>query len=396
MEGPAIREGGVVFAAGTILDVGKARSLHTRHPDAIVIDHPGCTILPGLVNAHVHLELSGLPPKPRPRRFIDWLWDLVPTGPLDEQAARQSVTRSLTIGVEQCLRFGVTCVGDVTAHCSLTRSFLAGGPLRVVSYGEVRAMAQRRRLLEERIADAIDTTNASDRLRIGVSPHAPYSVEPHGYRRCLAEARTRGLPLATHLAETDDEAPFLADHAGPLRELWDRLGAWDHDVPTFSGGPIRFAHSIGLLDYPTALAHVNHCDNAEMDLLAAAKASVVYCPRTHAFFGHPPHRWREMLARGINVAVGTDSCASSPDLNLVDDLRVLRRLAPDLPADRLWEMATVRSARAIRMDRLVGTLTRGKAADFVLFLAAGNDPLAEILDEGKLPAALWIGGTPAG
>src|SRR5207302_10539659 len=107
------------------------------------------------------------------------------------------------------------------------------------------------------------------------------------------------------------------------------------------------ANAIGLLDYPTVLAHVNYCDDVDLDLLARGRAGVVYTPRTHAYFGHPPHRWRDMLARGINVAVGTDSCASSPDLNLVDDLRLLHRLAPEVPAQTLWEMATIRGARAI-------------------------------------------------
>lgn len=376
--------------------MGESRSLLERYSDVRIIDRPGCTILPGLVNPHVHLELSSLAPKRCPSSFVDWLWDLITVMPGDEESTQRFVARSISIGVEQCVRFGVTSVGDITAHCSLTRPLLAGAPIRVVSFGEVRAMAQRRPLLEDRMAKAVDATHVSDRLRIGVSPHAPYSVEEHGYRRCVEESSAREIPLATHLAETHDEATFLVNHDGPFRQLWDRLGAWDQEVPTFRGGPIRFAKSIGLLDNSALLAHVNYCDEAEMDLLSHGNASVIYCPRTHAYFGHPPHRWREMLSGGINVAVGTDSCASSPDLNLVDDLRVLRTLAPDLPAGRLWEMITVRSARAIRMEQKVGSLAAGKAADFVLFPATGDDPLAEILDEGKLPTEVWIGGALAG
>ena len=391
---PAIRNGGVVFDDGTILDVRKTQSLQETYPDARIIDRPGCTILPGLVNPHVHLELSGLARKPCPSSFVGWLWDLIGAVPGDESTQR-FVTRSIAIGVEQCLRFGVTCVGDITANCSLTRPLLAGAPIRVVSFGEVRAMGQRRLLLEDRLAKAVDATHASDRLRIGVSPHAPYSVEEQGYRRCVEESIAREILLATHLAETQDEATFLANHGGPLRQLWDRLGAWDRKVPTFGGGPVRFAKSVGLLDHSTLLAHVNYCDDAEMKMIADGNASVVYCPRTHAYFGHPPHRWREMLARGINVAVGTDSCASSPDLNLVGDIRLLRALVPDLPVHRLWEMVTVRSARAILMEDRVGTLAAGKAADMVLFPAEGDDPLAEILDEGKSPTEVWIDGTPA-
>ena len=94
---------------------------------------------------------------------------------------------------------------------------------------------------------------------------------------------------------------------GRCRRIWDRKGRWDDSVPYFDGGPIRLAKSLGLLDFPTLLAHVNYCDDSELALLAAGRSSIVWCPRTHDYFGHPPHRWRDMLAAGINVAIGTDS-----------------------------------------------------------------------------------------
>jgi cytosine/adenosine deaminase-related metal-dependent hydrolase len=238
--------------------------------------------------------------------------------------------------------------------------------------------------------------NPHQTLRAGVSPHAPYSIDADGYRRCLAAAQERRLPLTTHLAESPDEGTFLADHAGPFRELWDRLGAWDDSVPRFPGGPIRFAASLGLLVESVALAHVNYCDNDEMRLLAAGRASVVYCPRTHAYFGHSPHRWRDMLAAGINVAVGTDSCASSPDLNLVDDLRLLHRIAPDVPPFALWEMATTRAARALGLGPHAGTLAPGAPADCAIFSASGPDPLREVLENDRPPAEVWIGGRRPG
>lgn len=393
MAGPALHDGCVVVRDGRILAIGPSAQLTAQHPDAELIDRPGCTILPGLVNAHTHLELSEFRSGQPPATFVDWIARLVPRGQVTADDVRASVARSVPIGVAQCLRFGVTCVGDISRHCAVTRPLLTRGPLRVVSYGEIQAMAARRTLLEERLQIAADPTGVSDFLRVAVSPHAPYSIEPDGYRRCLEVAAANRLPLATHLAETPDESPFLARHQGPFRELWRLIGAWDDRVPTFEGGPIRFAKAIGLLDYPTLLAHVNYCDDAEMDLLSQSPASVVYCPRTHAYFNHPPHRWRQMLARGVNVAVGTDSCASSPDLNLLAELRVLRRLAPDAPAAELWAMATTRAARAVQMDLEVGSLEPGKRADLIVFNTAGDDPLAHILDDHDLlPGETWIDG----
>jgi aminodeoxyfutalosine deaminase len=393
MDGPPIRDGAVVFERGGILEVGTARELVARHPGASVEDRADCTLLPGLINAHTHLELSEFACGEAPASFVDWLCRLVPRGTVDAQAIRQSVARSVPVGVAQCLRFGVTSVGDISRHCTLSRPLLQNGPLRVVSYGEVQAMAQRRGLLGERLATAADEQFESPWLKTAITPHAPYSVEVDGYRRCVELAKSRALPIATHLAETSSEAIFLAGHAGPFRGLWDALNAWDEDVPRWAGGPIRLAEAIGLLAYErSVLAHVNYCDDAELEILARGKASVVCCPRTHAFFGHPPHRWRQMLARGINVAVGTDSCASSPDLNLVEELRLLRRIAPETQVETIWKMATVNAANALDMEGRIGGLWRGAAADFVLFAGAPERPLESILDQGSNVREVWVDG----
>ena len=381
MDGPPVRDGGVVFSDGKIVAVGDGVGLAAAHPDAALHDYGESVLLPGLVNAHVHLELSGHSRGGPPASFVDWLTDLM--------GRSVDVTQAVQKGVEQSLRFGVTSVGDISRQCRVTRPLLAGGPLRVVSYGEVQAMATRRGLLDERFAAAVDTRDESTQLCVGVTPHAPYSIEPDGYRRCLDFATRTGRPIATHLAETSDEAEFLADHTGPFRDLWRVLNAWDDQVPRFTGGPILYAKGLGLIDHPTLLAHVNHCNDDELAILASGRASVVYCPRTHAYFGRQPHRWREMLAAGINVAVGTDSCASSPDLNLLDDLRLLHTIAPEVSALDLLAMATTRAARAIGMEAMVGSLTTGKAADAIVIPAKS---LEDVLESAVLPSAVWIGG----
>lgn len=384
-----IVDGAVAFD-DRIFDVGNAQAVQSKHPGAQIFDADNSIILPGLVNAHAHLELSGFCQAAEPKSFGNWLLDLVPRSTLTAADIQGMVERGIPTGVEQCLRFGVTSVGDISKQCRFSRPLLQSGPLRVVSYGEVQAMAQRRGLLDERLATATDLSNESEWLRVGVSPHAPYTVEPEGYKKCLDFARREHRPIATHLAESPDEATFLEHATGPFRELWDALNHWDDRVPKYVGGPIRFARDLGLLDYPTLLAHVNYCDDDELDILARGKASVVYCPRTHRYFGHPPHRWREMLARGINVAVGTDSCASSPDLNLVDDLRLLHEIAPVASVSTLWEMATIRAAEAIGMADRVGSITPGKFADFTIFEAPS---LKAILESQMQPKVVWISGS---
>jgi cytosine/adenosine deaminase-related metal-dependent hydrolase len=387
MDGPPVSNGAVLVEGEAIVAVGPAAEVKRSSVGAAVHDFGDAVILPGLINAHTHLELSHLsPPRPAPRRLVDWILWLMSCGAAD-------VAASVRIGAAQSLHFGVTTVGDISRDAKAARAAFAGLALPAVSFGEVVGMAHRKDQLAPRLAAAV--APSASPVTVGVSPHAPYSIDADGYRRCLAAARSASVAFTTHLAETADEAPFLADHAGPFRELWERLGAWDDTVPRFPGGPIRYAASLGLLDYPLcSLAHVNYCDDAELSLLARGRASVIYCPRTHAYFNHPPHRWRDMLAAGINVAVGTDSRASSPDLNPVDDLRLLRRLAPDLPAQTIWQLATTHAARALGLCPTRGSLTPGKSADLAIFPATGPDPLATLLDSPATPVEVWSAGHP--
>lgn len=390
MISPLIQDGCVVVRGDRIVEVGRTQDIKPSRVDEEIDG----VLVPGLINAHTHLELSdcwrGEPPT---GGFAGWLVGMLQRTRISPEAMQSAVEHAISEGVRQCLRFGVTCVGDISRQCHLTRPLLSQSPLRVVSFGEVQAMAQRRGLLQERVATAVDPTYAGERLTIGLTPHAPYSVEPDGYRLCVEIAKERSLPLTTHLAETPNETPFLAGHQGPFKDLWDAWLTWDELVPRFEGGPIRLAKAVGLLDYPTLLAHMNYVDDAELTLLASSSASVVWCPRTHAYFDHPPHRWTDMLAAGINVCVGTDSCASSPDLNLLDDLRLICRTRPDVDVGLLWSLCTTRAAAALRLDRGNGTIGQGSVADLIAFNTHSSDPLREILETpDMLPNSVWIGG----
>lgn len=384
MAGPIVRDGGIVCDNGYIVAVGKVRDLRAAHPDAEnQVDLENALLLPGLVNAHTHLELTALGQLSRPKTFVDWVLDLRNRmmGIADLTTFIRESTRA---GLAQCRNFGVTTVGDITLNPALTRPLLREAHMTGVSFGEVLGMAGRREQLEPRLAAAIaplaTTPAESDALLVGIEPHAPYSLDLSGYGRCVEEAAARSLPLATHLAETADEAPFLASHTGEFARLWQALGAWRDDVPRFQGGPIRAMASIGLLDRAPLLAHVNYVSDDELGLVSGTRASVVYCPRTHAYFGHSPHRFTEMLARGINVALGTDSAASSRDLNLVQEARLVHRLRPELPASLLFEMITTRGARALEMERRIGQLAPGMLAHWCAFPVRTTDPLIEILE----------------
>jgi cytosine/adenosine deaminase-related metal-dependent hydrolase len=372
MSGPILRDSGVLIDAGRIVRWGI-----TDAPGAVRLDLGNAIILPGLINAHTHLELSSCSSGESPTSFVDWILSMPRhIGREPNQQGDDLFAASTRLGIGQCLRFGVTWVADISQQMHVTRPILAQSPLGGVSFGEVIGLGKRRGRFEELLPLAIDTSNQTARLGIGLTPHSPYTVEPADLRRCLAIAAERKLLLAIHLAETPYEHEFLRSHTGPLRGMWDRLGSWADFPETFDGSPVEFAKAIGLLDRPTLLAHVNYCDDADLDLLSRSAATVIYCPRTHRYFGHPPHRWREMLARGINVAIGTDSCASSPDLNIVKELRLLHAIAPDFPVERLWTMVAHRSG----------------IADLVVFDVSTDQPLTEILESDRLPREVWIAG----
>jgi cytosine/adenosine deaminase-related metal-dependent hydrolase len=380
MAGPVMRDGAIVIDGGVIVDVGGARAMRAGHPDAERVEHGHAIILPGLVNAHTHLELTGVGQLPGPRSFVDWVIQL--RRRLGEHVEFERFVRESTLaGIEQCRWFGVTSVGDITLNPAITRPLLRAAGLSGVSFGEVLGMAGRRGQFEGRLAAAMDRAHEGGGLIVGIEPHAPYSIDLRGYRRCVEEAAARAMPLATHLAETADEAEFLADASGEFARLWEAIGDWKAaEVPRFEGGPIRAMESVGLLAGPALLAHVNYASDEDLAVLAKGRASVVYCPRTHAYFGHPPHRFTEMLDLGINVALGTDSAASAGDLNLLEEVRLVHRLRPEVTAQTLFEMVTWRGAKALGMEGLVGRLAPAMRANYCVFGVSGDDPLGALLE----------------
>ncbi len=389
MTGPPVENGVVVVAQGLVRYAGPLAALPAPFTDLSHQDLGDVLLMPGLVNAHTHLELSACAPVPPPASFVEWVLGLYSRAGLFDDDRLRAAVRA---GAGQSLSFGVTCVGDVATRPHLSRPVLAECPLRAVSFGEVRGIGSRAPLAAGMLQHATEPPPAG--VVAGVSPHAPYSTGRAAYEACLAAASATGLPLATHLAELPEERPFLADHAGPLRELLDVLGITLEGEATFAGSPVAWAESLGLLQTPCVLAHVNDVDDDDMQRLAAGRASVCYCPRTHAFFGHRPHRFVEMLAAGVNVCLGTDSRASSPDLNLLAEAALARRQAPSLPATVFLEMITTRAAAALCQP--VGRLVPGHWADMVAFPAAAATPEAAaeaVLEQQPLPSAVWQGGT---
>ncbi|MCH7596241.1 MAG: amidohydrolase family protein [Planctomycetes bacterium] len=391
---PVIEDGAVEVRDGCIVAVGRARDV-SAPPDPADRDFADAVICPGFVNAHAHLELSMLagrvPPTPD---FAGWLLRL---GNVLSEAppTQESTVDAVRAGVCKSLAAGVTTIGDITHLPAWTRTPLAQSPLRAVSFGEVIAVGRRRNLLRDRLEAAASLTAQTERLRIGISPHAPYTVEPEAMRACARAAQRIDGPLSIHLCESRSEDEFTRSGTGPLADFLRSIDVWDAWVPATRCDPLELIRANGLLGSRTLLAHANYLSDSQISKIARSGASVAYCPRTHAAFAHEKHRFTDMLAAGINVCIGTDSLASNPSLSILDELRHLRRQRPDVAPDTLLAMGTIAGARALECAHATGSIEIGKAADLAVIPlppSGRNENWDMIFELQNQPATVYISG----
>lgn len=387
-----IKNGAVRIDGEVIGEVGTSKSVD----GGPVVNFGNAAILPGFINGHTHLELTWAEGGSvrTGEGFFDWLERLV-GATRDLSDCDEVFAASAREGMRRSLSCGVTTVGDVTSRPSAVRSALRHGPLRVVSFGEVIAMGTLRGQLSQRLQAAADGSCASQYLTIGVSPHSPYTVESEGIQACVETGERLGLRMCMHLAETPDEARYTECGDGPCREYLEKLNVWDDLVVCPKMPPVPLAYSCAVLGSQTLLAHCNYASPDDVDLLVATGAHVAYCPRTHAAFEHEPHPYREMLAAGVNVCMGTDSLASNPSLSVLDEIRFLRRIHPEVAVATLLEMATMSGAEALGLGSVVGSLTAGKSADITVVPLDPDgpvDPIENLLASSLNPVATFVRG----
>ncbi len=352
----------------------------TQGDDPGAIDRSGEVLLPAFVNAHTHLDLTHIGPRPYDPRdgFDSWLQMILAERRHDDAPIRASVLR----GVERCLAGGVVAVGDI-AGVGRTEPLeeLRASPLAGESYIEFFGLGARQRDAADAIAAVVAQHLADDQsVRLGLSPHAPYTAGP----ALCQHAGDSGLPVCTHLAESDAERRFVEQGDGPMRTLLDALGVLDDDAPAdFGRGKRPIAHlADALRARPWLLAHVCDASDDEIALLAETNASVAYCPRSSSYFAHHavlgPHRYRDMLAAGVNVCLGTDSIVNlppaergAPTLGVLDEMRFLSQRDHTDPRT-LLAMGTVNGAAALALDPERFTLTPGEKAGLTSVRAAGS------------------------
>jgi cytosine/adenosine deaminase-related metal-dependent hydrolase len=215
--------------------------------------------------------------------------------------------------------------------------------------------------------------HAAASWRPGLSPHAPYSVHPDLLAGAVSLSADERIPLAFHLAESPEEMRLLRHGAGPLAECLREMGAWHPE--THGGGrrPLDYLRTLAAADR-ALVVHGNYLDDEEIALLAERPdtMSVVYCPRTHAYFGHRAYPLAAMLSAGVTVALGTDSRASSPDLSVLAEMRHVVRNHPTVALETVLAMGTRNAAKALGRDHETGSLEPGKYADLTIVALPDN------------------------
>ena len=396
-----------LIAAGLTADIDAL----TTNQQIQRINRTGSTLIPGLINAHTHLDLThiGALPFDKSAGFLSFVKQVLSQRLADPRDIAASVAR----GAQFSLQGGVVTVADIAGVAAgqptlAPADALATSPLHGHSYIEFFGIGTSELANCAALATLMGeaATHHYERVRIGISPHATYTVSLNAYEHALRIARHHGARICTHLGENPEEREFIANGQGPFRDLLVKLGMWnDAAAATVGHRATPIAHMKPIFDramhaeVPILAAHVNDCDDTGLTILKKHRVNVVYSPRSsdyfhnHTYFG--PHRYRDMLARGINVCLGTDSVINLPASNSTpqgristwDEMRFLYTRDATDPRT-LLAMATTNAAQAIGANPFAFAFTPGDA--LAGLVAVEGSTLTSALTRDTSPALLAI------
>lgn len=394
---PPIEGGVVVIKHGRVAEVGR------RVPPGVTeTDLGDVALIPGLVNTHCHLEFSDRK-KPLGKQgnpLHEWV-KLV----IAQRQTSSKVGKAITKGLEESVRAGVTTLADI---CRLpSQSYASKSPSprlailqEAIGYSQARASSAAS-ATQKSLGELAEITAGMDssRVTLGVSPHSPYTASPTLVRELVAAAIERGAPVALHLAESEEELELINTGSGPFQELLEERGMWDPWAIPRGASPMDYLRM--LTKAPHALVvHGNYLDDSALAMMGrhAGAMSLVYCPRTHEYFGHPPYPLAKALSMGVRVALGTDGLGSNPDLSLLSEMRTAYRKNPQVSPIAILRMGTLSGAEALGLERVAGCIRPGMPADLITLAlpptaGAGAEGLMEsILADDSPATAVWVEG----
>jgi aminodeoxyfutalosine deaminase len=380
MMGEPIDNGAIAIVGNEIAGVGHFEEMKAGH-GGDVLDLGEQIVLPGLINAHCHLDYTSLRGKiPKPQSFTDWIRAI---NAQKAKLATKDYVASISEGFAEAQRFGTTTIVNLTAFPELIAEIEE--PIRTWWFGElidVRDPDQAERIVD-RVVESLRPTN-----HWGLAPHAPFTASARLYARSEEIARRENVLLTTHLAESREEMQMSFDLGGPLAEFLDSIGV---DLFEYNGvTPVQHMLQTCRCDARWLVVHLNSVLDSDLELLASSttKCHVVHCPRSHTYFDHERFELKLMRKLGFNICLGTDSLASNLSLSLFSEMRELLRKEPWISPREVVEMATVNAAHAIGQGDLLGAISPGFRADLIAipFAETGTGVFDAIVAfEGTVP-----------
>jgi cytosine/adenosine deaminase-related metal-dependent hydrolase len=391
VEGLPLDRGALLIGPdGRIQAVGPDAAV-PRPPDTPAVELEDAVILPGLINTHTHLELTGFEGRVLERDFPAWIRQL---RELKTTRTTAEFTNAARLGLAACYAAGVTTVADTGDSGTVIRALAEAGGSGVAYqevFGPHPAQAEESLTgLQARVRDlrGLDT----GRVRVGVSPHAPYTVSGRLFSAVASWARSEGLPLAVHVAESPAETQFVHAGSGPFAEAWLARGI---PLPA-SGGrtPVEWLAEHGVLTEQSLCIHAVQVSARDIRVLAESGSAVAHCPLSNRAHGHGVAPLGTLRAAGIRVGLGTDSVVSVGQLDLLAEARAARSLG-SLDPDETIELCTLAGARALGIDAETGSLRVGKWADCTVIRvrAATGTPAERVLASSPRDVLLtYVGG----
>ena len=390
LSSPEIVDGAVAVDGQKIVSVGNRNTLLEQFPEAATRELGESVIIPGLVNAHSHLELTAMRGflEDEAADFFAWLRKL--TSARLERMTADDLRVSASWGACEAARAGVTCVADASDAALQSMTALCDVGLRGIvfqeSFGPDPRLAQENfEKLMTKIAGLRERETSL--VKAGVSPHAPYTVCSQQLQMISKFALDQKLPLMMHAAETEMEVRFLREGRGPFAEgLRSRGIEWR--APGVS--TIQYLHDAGVLETMPLLAHCIQVDEADLETIKQTETRVAHCPKSNAKLGHGVAPFAKMVEKGIQVGLGSDSVASNNTCDLLEEARFALLLARsggscDLNSDDILRAATLGGACSLGLAGQAGELKEGLQADFAVVSLDGAHQIpsygpAETLD----------------
>ena len=392
MSSPNISDGGLAVRGSEILGVGTWKDLVREHPTATQEDLGEMILMPGLINAHCHLDYTMM----RGAlfgggSFAEWIQRL---NAMRFSLDQRDYLDAIAVGMKELHQWGCTTVLNIESFPELV-PFLPESPMRVWWFLEVMDVRSRLQSAEALAGVTYFLEKAGEGLGgFGISPHAPYTVSRDLYELSSTYALKYQLPLCTHLAESEEEMSMFAKGEGLLYEFLRSIGRPMEDCQGMS--PIQVVLGRELVPEESILVHMNQLDSHDRELLkrTAGRYPVVHCPRTHSFFERPPFDLNFFRESGISLLLGTDSLASNQDLNMFAEMRALSEAFPWLHPGEILRMVTTAPAAAIGRAGRLGELSPGALADFIAIPDpapnAGLKGVTERVLANRTPPTVWI------